>query len=551
MPHPLLDRLLAPKAAKPLRWRALGVMYLCAGALGLVTLIAGVEVQADVTALTALAAVALAAGTGLVVWAPRMPERFLGFAMAAGVVMTSAAVLAFGEADSPYSLFYVWIGVEAWFFLRARHAVAVTALCVGLSAVTMAFVPESDGDTLTWWLMTNGTLFALSGFAGVLYGRTVHLATHDDLTGLLNRRGFQQRIETELRRALRYEQPLSIVLGDLDSFKALNDRFGHRCGDDALRGFAAVCEEHVRGVDLVVRVGGEEFALVLPDTDEAGAVLVAERVRRAVRDRLRAPDGTAVTASFGVASWPKHGLDAEVLLDHADQAMYAAKRLGRDRTLCFGLDLPAAAEPLAEQEHVQAVVFLAETLDMRDAGTRAHSDTVARYSEQIAERLGLDGEVVERVRLAGLLHDIGKVGVSDAILGKPAALTDDEFAEMRKHSELGARILEGAGLHDVAHWVLAHHERPDGNGYPYGIAGDAIPLEARILAVADAYEAMTADRPYRDAMHRADAMAELEAGTGSQFDPDVVRVFSEVVGAGADARDESGLARMASPFEPR
>ena len=171
------------------------------------------------------------------------------------------------------------------------------------------------------------------------------------------------------------------------------------------------------------------------------------------------------------------------------------------------------------------MLVLAETLDLRDSGTALHSQTVGRLCEQIAVALGLAPEQVERVRLAGLLHDIGKIGVADTILQKPAALTEDEWAEMRKHPELGARILTGANLDDISSWVLAHHERPDGRGYPHGLVGDAIPLEARILAVADSFEAMTSDRVYRAGMPIEEAAAELRRCAGAQFDARVVEVF--------------------------
>jgi len=170
-------------------------------------------------------------------------------------------------------------------------------------------------------------------------------------------------------------------------------------------------------------------------------------------------------------------------------------------------------------------MLLAETLDLRDVSTARHSQTVGRLAEGIARALGLGEDRVHRIRAAGVLHDLGKLGVADAILKKPGPLTDDEWTEMRRHPELGARILDHANLRDISGWVLAHHERVDGRGYPAGLAGEAIPLEARILAVADAYEAMTADRPYRAALSHEVAREELQASAGTQFDPVVVDAF--------------------------
>jgi putative nucleotidyltransferase with HDIG domain len=178
---------------------------------------------------------------------------------------------------------------------------------------------------------------------------------------------------------------------------------------------------------------------------------------------------------------------------------------------------------------IPVVLNLAEALDMRDEGTARHSQTVGRYCESMARELGLDSDRVDRIRIAGVLHDIGKIGVADSILQKPGPLTPEEFGHMRKHPEIGARILGGSGLDDIRSWIIAHHERPDGRGYPRGLTDGDIPLEARILAVGDAYEAMTSDRVYRKAIGAEAARAELRAGAGTQFDARVVAAFLRAV----------------------
>jgi putative nucleotidyltransferase with HDIG domain len=217
--------------------------------------------------------------------------------------------------------------------------------------------------------------------------------------------------------------------------------------------------------------------------------------------------------------------------------VFGAKRLGRDRCVAYHAEtleaLLGTLEDAGAGEQLAAAMLLAETLDLRDVGTARHSQTVGSYAEGIARAFGFAKERVERIRAAGVLHDIGKLGISDAVLLKPGRLEAGEWEEIRRHPELGARILEHANLRDVALWVLAHHERVDGTGYPYGTTGEAIPLEGRILAVADAYEAMTADRPYRTALSVADARAELAGGTGTQFDVRVVEAFLRVLDASA------------------
>jgi putative nucleotidyltransferase with HDIG domain len=186
-------------------------------------------------------------------------------------------------------------------------------------------------------------------------------------------------------------------------------------------------------------------------------------------------------------------------------------------------------EPATGIAGMERVIAIAEELDLRDSGTARHCETVARYAEAIARELGLAEDVADALRLAGLLHDVGKVGVPRSILAKPGPLSDEEWAAMRDHPRLGAEILEDAGLEDIRKWILAHHERPDGTGYPRRLEDEEIPLEAKILAVADAYEAMTVDRCYRRGIGRDLAIAELKANSGTQFDVAVVEAFVAVL----------------------
>jgi two-component system, cell cycle response regulator len=400
-------------------------------------------------------------------------------------------------------------------------------------------------------LLPSACALVLAGFAlhqrrriAGLRERIADSTRTDPLTGLFNRRAFEELLELELERATRAGRPISVIVGDIDGFRTVNERHGHAAGDSALQAIAQHALKWKRRIDLAARIGGEEFALLLPETDERGAFIVAERLRRATH-RSFVESAPGVRFSFGVATAPTHATDGVGLLRAADSATCAAKDLGGDRTVIYSDEvarmLAEVGGHAGEELQLATVIALAEALDIRDTGTGQHSHTVGRYSEMMARELGFDAERVERVSLAGVLHDIGKIGISDRVLSKPGPLDADEWQEMHTHPEIGARLLSRPEFDDLRAWILAHHERPDGLGYPYALPHDEIPLEARILAVADAYEAMTADRVYRPALGEEAARAELEAGAGTQFDPEVVTAFLRAL----DARRSGRLRRVA------
>jgi diguanylate cyclase (GGDEF)-like protein len=387
-------------------------------------------------------------------------------------------------------------------------------------------------EVLTLYLPSACAL-ALAGVAVLQRGRIRALRTRisvaarsDPLTGLLNRPSFDELLELEVERSRRTGRPLSVLFGDLDHFAHVNEGQGHEAADAALERVARDVCKWKRRIDRAARIGGDEFALLLPETDERGAYILAERLRRATH-RSFGDAPVPVTICFGVASHPSHGGDPATLMRSAERAMLAAKQFGRDRSVVYSADVPTMLGVTGAPGDLQlaTVIALAEALDIRDTGTAKHSHMAGRYAELMAIELGLESAHVERVRLAGVLQDVGKIGVSDAVLSKPGPLSADEWVEMKTHPEIAARLLSRPEFDDVRSWILAHHERPDGSGYPFGLGHEQIPLEARILAVADAFEAMTADRVYRPAIGHAAARAELEAGAGTQFDAEVVEAF--------------------------
>ncbi|HWN55663.1 MAG TPA: diguanylate cyclase [Methylomirabilota bacterium] len=450
--------------------------------------------------------------------------------------------------------------------------------------------------------------------------RLKEVSFKDEVTRLYNRRFFSIRLDEEVSRYRRFNHPVSVVLLDLDGFKAVNDELGHVVGDETLRGVAELLLKHSRGINVLCRYGGDEFAVLLVETPKAGAQIYADRIRHVLATH-EFPHGRRVSASFGIACLPEDvAAAAEDLIRAADEALYAAKRGGKNRvsthdeseaslsmrsapaaaappgpgeglgrlerlvgasdavpadagvlvlsrgsdvrTALEGLDgdaydmimrpaaaapngagtdptslwragdmrvLPAASPSPAPALSPADAVALAALRDMlrgRDPGTGAHSERVRIYALALAEAHGVPKGQLLDVEYGVMLHDIGKIAVPDGILLKPGPLSPDEWKIMRKHPEMGRRLIEHIPfLRGAVPVVYHHHERWDGTGYPDGLRGEDIPLGARIFAVADAFDAMTYDRPYSRAIPVASARVEIERCAGTHFDPNVAATF--------------------------
>jgi diguanylate cyclase (GGDEF)-like protein/putative nucleotidyltransferase with HDIG domain len=377
-----------------------------------------------------------------------------------------------------------------------------------------------------------GPLAALS-----LYQRSTHralnamrLALTDPLTGLGNHRHFQERLQRELAHAEETGGVVSLCLLDIDDFKQINDRHGHPAGDRVL----SQVSSRLRQGGEAFRLGGDEFALLLPAADGETAVTIAGAIVKRVREWNIGQVGT-ITMSAGVATFPLDGRERDSLIRLADGALYLAKEHGKNqvRLAGGGPGLPEELHRGTDREaRFRAAAALARAVDRRDAVTGSHSERVAAVSTAIAEQLRLPRAEVDLIRLAASLHDLGKLAVPEELLQKPAELTTAEWLVVRRHPEIGHRMLESLGVAPVADWVLHHHERWDGSGYPDGLAGEDIPLGSRIILVASAFDAMMFGRLYRRPLTREEACAEIERCSGTQFDPQVVRAFFAAVGLG-------------------
>ncbi|MGE4030744.1 MAG: diguanylate cyclase [Thermoleophilia bacterium] len=365
------------------------------------------------------------------------------------------------------------------------------------------------------------------------------LAAVDALTGLANHRTFHDRLRTEMERARRHGRGLSLVLMDLDRFKQVNDRFGHQVGDRVLTHAARVFEQQTRTGELVARVGGEEFAMILPEADGEEAFRAAERVRQAVA-AASFPGVGRMTMSAGVCDLDDAG-DAETLYALADGALYWAKHSGRDMVLRHSPDTVQArpADGAAggdgdDGDRRQSLVsarLLARVVDAKHASTRRHSERVADLAADIAAELGWTAERVAELREAALLHDVGKIGVPDELLTAARPLDHEEMRQVQEHVDVGGRILAEALTPEQLSWVRGHHERWDGTGYPDGLRAEDCPEGARILALAEAWDVMTTERPYAP-MPRThpDAISECRALAGSQFWPPAVEALARIRG---------------------
>ena len=383
-----------------------------------------------------------------------------------------------------------------------------------------------------------------------LYRERAQAAITDAITGLPNHRAVMSRLDEEIARCQRSKGTCAVLFIDLDHFKHINDTWGHRAGDAILHEVGTRLRSILRLEDFVGRYGGEEFAIVLTDVALDAANLTAERLCNAVGSQpcmwiaedAQTVTSITVTCSIGIAVYQLHGLSRETLVEQADRAMYEAKHAGRNCVRVADIDFDPQKALLAMVDTsarnkpeqvipVQTVEAFIAVATAHDQSTSAHAHRLVALVEATAIKLNLPEEEIHLARLAALLHDIGKIGIPDAILHKPAPLTDDEWSVMRNHPEIGRQILIQVGgvFQQLAPIVVAHHERWDGSGYPNKLAGEKIPLVARIITVIDSYDAMTSNRPYRQSLPTNKARAELLRCTGSQFDLRIVTAFLQVL----------------------
>jgi diguanylate cyclase (GGDEF)-like protein len=516
--------------------RTYAYLFAMGGTLALLTLALPHSADREVLGLIVPALGAYTAAAGCLFSFERLPLWVLKASPVLGAALVTA-VLYFGgsAAIGAYAMFFFWVVLATSYFFGLRVALTHIAICSGLYGVVL--ITEDAALPGLYWVMGAGTLLC-SGALMVglrsqverLVARLVDAVGTDVLTGISNRREFEDRFGLELERSVRSGRPMGLVVLDLDWFKEVNDRFGHEAGDRALKLVGEVLQRTTRRIDLVARLGGEEFAVLAPDAGEEESYRLAERLRREVKAAF-ADHARPLTLSCGVATFPASGGTHGDLMRAADRALYAAKDLGRDRSIVYrrgeeeiSMAMARRTRGARESPRLASLIAMAESIDRRK-GTPGHARDVERYAEALARGMGMAESRVEEIGLAGLLHDIGTIGLSEPVLSGSGPLGEGAWEEIRRHPEVGARILSTANLDAISEWVLAHHERPDGTGYPRGLKGGEIPLESQIIAIADAYAAMTAVRGYKPGIGIERARQELKANAGTQFDAEAVSAF--------------------------
>ena len=365
-----------------------------------------------------------------------------------------------------------------------------------------------------------------------LYKKTKVLAERDSLTDLFNRRRIGELLENEIERAKRKEEVFSVMMLDVDDLKLINDAYGHVVGDKLLVNVAKALKNSCRSVDLIGRYGGDEFMIILPYTHGEKAGVIAQRICEKIRQqglKINGIRNIPIRLSIGVATYPFDSMLPKELITLADRRMYESKQSGET---IVSVSIPGVKEYLATKEPTLSVLEgLVTAVDGKDHYTKAHSELVTRFSLSLGKELNLSHEEMEALRIAGLLHDIGKIGIPENILKKPGPLETKEFELIKQHPRLGAMMIDGPPPHReyVLDAINYHHERYDGKGYPDRLKGEEIPLLARVIGIADAYCAMISDRPYRKALTQDEAIAELEKGAGTQFDPELVAKFIKCI----------------------
>ncbi len=463
------------------------------------------------------------------------------------VLITLYTVLIFisGFHESQYKFLYLFIiiantiqyGIKIGISTSILNSLIILSMdLIGVKSVGVNNYFEADLVMSGVFIIVAWSLGYYVNLENEYREKAMELANMDELTGVYNHRYFQNILSEQIEEASKNNNIICLLFIDIDHFKFYNDLYGHSAGDVVLNGIGDILKKNVRGKDIVARYGGEEFAVILPDISEDQAVRIGNRLRDAVENTYfegeeNQPSGK-LTISIGVSSYPLKAKTKKELINTADDALYRAKFFNKNRVESYYSVLEELKSDIDDQhiDLISSIKTLISVINAKDRYTYAHTDRVVIYCELMAKHLGLNDNEVKMLRYGAYLHDIGKIQISKDILIKRTKLTDEEWNILKGHPANGVAIIKPVtSLKGVCPIILYHHEKYDGTGYPEGLKKDEIPYLVRILSIVDSFDAMTSNRPYSQRRTYDDAVNELKSCSGTQFDPEIVDVFIEML----------------------
>ncbi|MFT9496394.1 bifunctional diguanylate cyclase/phosphohydrolase [Anaerosolibacter sp.] len=450
-----------------------------------------------------------------------------------------------GNYSSQYKFIYLFTIITATIQFGKKFGVAIAVLCSGIIlAIDYLTFPgtminnyfQSDLVLVGVFILTAWLIGYYVNLEKGYREYLINLANKDELTGLYNHRYFHESIRNHFNMAKKSNKAISLMLIDIDYFKYYNDLYGHTAGDLVLKEIGELLLAKGRDCDIVARYGGEEFTILMPDTDEEEAVLIGEKVREAVQNKYFSgeeslPNGK-LTVSVGVSCFPGKSQSIKELINSADDALYRAKFLSKNRVESYVSILDELKNDI-EDEHIDlisSIKTLISVINAKDRYTYSHTMRVVMYCQLLGDKLGISDQDKKTLKFGAYLHDIGKIEIPKEVLNKRMKLTDSEWNTIKQHPANGTEIIKSVhSLENIIPLILYHHERYDGSGYPHNLKGENIPFLARVLTVADSFDAMTSNRPYNTSKSIEESIAELERCKGIQFDPLIVDAFVEVL----------------------
>ena len=467
------------------------------------------------------------------------------FENATFIVIFSIAIIISGANESQYKILFLFIiitttiqsGMKQGMIMACISSAIILIMdlvCMPGSNVNIYF--ENDLVLSGVFILTAWPLGFYVKIEGEHINRLISLANEDGLTGVYNHRYFYEALDRKIKYSKENNEKISMIFLDIDYFKHYNDLYGHQEGDKVLKKIGITLKEITRDCDIVSRYGGEEFAIILPNTDEKAATEIAEKIRYSIENTYfygqQNQPNKNLTVSIGISVYPDKATNEFELIKSADDALYRAKFFNKNRVETYVSILDELKNEIDESEIelVASIKTLVSVINAKDRYTYGHCERLVFYSRLLADKLNLNKEDKMTLVYGAYMHDIGKINISKEVLIKKMPLTNEEWNMLKQHPQNGVDIIKPvASLQRIAPLILHHHEKYDGTGYPSGLKGEAIPYLARVLTVVDCFDAMTSNRPYNKRKTYDEGIEELKACSGTQFDPEIAKVFIDLI----------------------